>query len=171
MEEVRLISAKTINNKEIILGQPILSGSNTLDLLLLSCHNSIIKYQRKENRCIMELNEKKFLLKISDEDLNFLGEFFDKEFLKANTYFNKIKAKKNKYLYYEKEGLVTTKEILETGFSDYYIKLTNYVLESLNTNLEDLIDKVEKSKDKLNMVDDELGKYYEFDLKSIGIGG
>lgn len=171
MEEIRLIKIQTINNKELVLCEPTLSSSNTLDLLLVDSPNSIIKYQRKENRCIMDINKKKFLLKVSDEDLSFLGDFFDKEYSKANTYYNKVKTKKIKYLYYENEGLVTTKEILETGFSPYYIKLTNYILESLNTSLEDLVNKVSKSKEKLNFVDDELGKYYEFDLKSIGIGG
>lgn len=171
MEEARLIKIKSVNNKELVLCEPTLSSNNTLDLLLLDCSNSIIKYQRKENRCIVDINEKKFLLKISDEDLNFLGEFFDKEMSKANAYYNKVKSKEVTYLYFEEVSLVTTKEILETGFSPYYIKLTNYILKSLNTSLEDLVDKVSESKEKLNFVDDELGKHYEFELKSIGIGG
>lgn len=171
MEEAKLIKVNAINGKEIVLAEPTLSSSNTLDLLLVGINDTIIKYQRKENRVIMDLNEKKLLLKISDEDLKFLAGFFDENFSKANDYYKRLKSKKVKYLYYEDESLVTTEEILENGYSTYYINLTNHILKSLGTSLEDLIDKVSTSKDKLALVDNDFGVHYEFNLESIGIGG
>ena len=71
---------------------------------------------------------------------------------------------------YEDEKIVVTEGILQSGFSTYYTDLTNHYLKSLKTSLDDLYDKAIKLKDKLQYIDSELGKHYEFDLKSIGIG-
>lgn len=170
MEELRIIKFKTINGRDMILSNPRVSSSNTLDLLLIDCPNIIIKYEKKENRCIVDLNDKKCLIKLSDSDLRFLSDLFDKEFLKATNYYSSVRNNKIKYLLYEDEKIVTTEGILQVGFSNYYTDLTNHYLKSFNTSLNDLYNKAIKLKDKLKFVDDNLGKHYEFDLKSIGIG-
>lgn len=158
-KEVRLIKVETINNKEIILCNPIISSNNTLDMLLLGMKDTIIKYEHKEKRVILDLGNKKLLFNLKKEDMDFLSNLFNKEIKKAQKYYNGLIDKKVNFILFE-DGLLTTKELLATDYNPYYLKMTEFVLEKENTSLENLSKEALLKKDELEKVSDELGEYY-----------
>lgn len=166
IKDMDLIKVETINNKEVLLYNPIIVSNNTMEMLLLSTNisNINIRYENDKKRVVLEdYSKKKWCLKISKEDLDFLEKLFKEKFNKAEKYYNNLKKNKVNFLLFENgsDGIITTKELIDNNYESYFMKLTEFYLENKKkTSLEKLLEKALKEKDKLEKVDNEYGVHY-----------
>lgn len=153
--ESDLVLIKTKNGKDLLFEKPYIYRKNILKFSDFSIEDVNAEYDREMEAIVLDTKTKKFKLLISDEDVNWLNNFYDDEYTKANQYFNSL-CKNTANLLINKDS-VESKELVENRYNPYYFKIFEYQLNHILGTKDLKYDELKK--EILNKID--LTKYEE----------
>lgn len=135
-----IITVESKAGKDICFINPYISRKGFLTFKDTSIEGVDAEYDYLAKVLILSTKTKKFNLKISQDKIDWLDKFYQDEYEKVNKYYSKS-VSNNVELIITDTG-VDTKEILESGYNPYYVKVfefaTNKYLGTKDLDYNDL---------------------------------